>query len=238
MRTRPVLWRTARKEVTEEQYKEFYRQTTLEFEEPLQHTHMITDAPVQLYALLFIPAKAERGMMALRKEDGAAFGRTGEQISAAERRAMEAERETIDRYVAAYLSERVGDVMATRITGVQPFGFFAQIEGLGGDGLVPAATLGDEYFVWDEAGQALVGERSGTRYESGQRLELRLVEANPLTGSLAFALPDSDPSSARRGPQGRSRRSKPGGQSAGRGPRGRPTMGKRGRPANIRHQSR
>ena len=64
------LWRTPRKEVTEEQYKEFYRQTTLEFEEPLQHTHMITDAPVQLYALLFIPAKAERGIMALRKEDG------------------------------------------------------------------------------------------------------------------------------------------------------------------------
>jgi molecular chaperone HtpG len=64
------LWRTARKEVTEEQYKEFYRQTTLEFDEPLQHTHMITDAPVQLYALLFIPAKAERGMTALRKEDG------------------------------------------------------------------------------------------------------------------------------------------------------------------------
>ena len=64
------LWRTARKDVTEEQYKEFYRQTTLDFEEPLQHTHMVTDAPVQLYALLFIPAKAERGMMALRKEDG------------------------------------------------------------------------------------------------------------------------------------------------------------------------
>jgi molecular chaperone HtpG len=56
--------------VTDEQYKEFYRQTTLDFEEPLQHTHMLTDAPVQLYALLFIPAKAERSMMALRKDDG------------------------------------------------------------------------------------------------------------------------------------------------------------------------
>jgi len=64
------LWRTPRKEVTEEQYKEFYRQTTLDFEEPLQHIHMITDAPVQLYALLFIPGKAERGILALRKEDG------------------------------------------------------------------------------------------------------------------------------------------------------------------------
>ena len=64
------LWRTPRKEVTEEQYKEFYRQTTLDFEEPLQHIHMVTDAPVQLYALLFISAKAERGVMALRKDDG------------------------------------------------------------------------------------------------------------------------------------------------------------------------
>jgi HSP90 family molecular chaperone len=64
------LWRTARKDVTEEQYKEFYRQTTLDYEEHLLHTHMITDAPVQLYALLFIPGKAERGILALRKDDG------------------------------------------------------------------------------------------------------------------------------------------------------------------------
>jgi len=64
------LWRTPRKDVTEEQYKEFYRQTTLEYEEHLLHTHMATDAPVQLYALLFVPGKAERGMFALRKDDG------------------------------------------------------------------------------------------------------------------------------------------------------------------------
>jgi molecular chaperone HtpG len=64
------LWRTPRKDVTEEQYKEFYRQTTLDYEEHLLHIHMITDAPVQLYAMLFIPGKAERGMFALRKDDG------------------------------------------------------------------------------------------------------------------------------------------------------------------------
>jgi len=56
--------------VTEEQYQEFYRQTTLDFEDPLMHVHMATDAPVQLYALLFIPSKLERGVFALRKEDG------------------------------------------------------------------------------------------------------------------------------------------------------------------------
>ncbi len=64
------LWRTSKQEVTEEQYKEFYRQTTLDFEEPLTHIHMSTDAPVQLYALLFLPSKAERGVFSLRKDDG------------------------------------------------------------------------------------------------------------------------------------------------------------------------
>ena len=64
------LWRTSKQEVTEEQYKEFYRQTTLDFEDALSHIHVSTDAPVQLYALLYIPSKAERGMFSLRKEDG------------------------------------------------------------------------------------------------------------------------------------------------------------------------
>jgi HSP90 family molecular chaperone len=64
------IWRTSKQDVTEEQYKEFYRQTTLDYEEPLLHIHMITDAPVQLYALLYVPGKAERGVFALRKEDG------------------------------------------------------------------------------------------------------------------------------------------------------------------------
>ena len=64
------LWRTPKQSVTEEQYKDFYRQVTLDFDEPLIHIHMITDVPVQLYALLYIPRKAERGMFALRKEDG------------------------------------------------------------------------------------------------------------------------------------------------------------------------
>ncbi len=176
--------------------------------------------------------KAIPAATALSKEDGAVFARTAEVISAAERRAMEAERETIDRYVAAYLAERIGDILPAKISGVQNFGFFATIDGLGGDGLVPAATLGDEYFRYDEATQSLVGEHSGTRFQSGQRLDLRLIEANPLTGSLAFALPDTPPGkgrgSPRGGPDGRTGRTKPGGFAKGR----------RGRPGNIRHQSR
>jgi molecular chaperone HtpG len=64
------LWRTSKQEVTDEQYREFYRQTTLDFEDALTHIHVSTDAPVQLYALLYIPSKSERGMFSLRKDDG------------------------------------------------------------------------------------------------------------------------------------------------------------------------
>jgi molecular chaperone HtpG len=64
------IWRMSKQSVTPEQYKDFYKQLTLDFEDPLLHTHIITDAPVQLYALLYIPGKSERGIFALRREDG------------------------------------------------------------------------------------------------------------------------------------------------------------------------
>lgn len=165
-----------------------------------------------------IPAKSS-----LSQEDYENMGRVGETISTHERRAMEAERETIDRYVAAYLSVHVGEVMPARITGVQNFGFFATVEGLGGDGLVPVSTLGAERFFYDEAGRALEGVESGDRYAVGQRLELRLAEADPINGSLRFELPDA-PAGSGVGPAKRDR-TRPGARPDGR----------RGRPANIRH---
>ncbi|MDT7934804.1 MAG: VacB/RNase II family 3'-5' exoribonuclease [Sphingomonadaceae bacterium] len=125
--------------------------------------------------------------------DAEAMGmaKTGELISLTERRAMEAERDTLARYVAAYLSERTGEIMTARITGTARFGFFAEVDGVGGDGLVPVSTLGEERFVWDEATRVLEGIETGTRYMIGQRLSLRLAEANPITGALRFGLPDA-----------------------------------------------
>jgi ribonuclease R len=157
----------------------------------------------------------------LSERDRDDLSRVSDAISQAERRAMEAERETIDRYVAAWLSSRVGEVFDTRITGVQKFGFFATIVGLGGDGLVPVSTLGDERFAYD-----LSGEDSGTSYAIGQILRLRLAEANPLTGALKFEL---EAGSGRIEPRGRPLPLKK---------RGNHLAGKRGRPANIRHQGR
>jgi ribonuclease R len=105
-----------------------------------------------------------------------------------------------------------------RITGVQPFGFFATVEDLGGDGLVLARDLGREYFRYDEAARQLVGEETGETYRVGQRLTLRLAEANPVSGSLRFELPEGSYGHAPRQPPRRNDRTR------------------RGRPANIRHQ--
>jgi len=149
------------------------------------------------------------------------FEAIGEQISMLERRAMEAERDTVDRYVAAFLADRVGQLVECRITGVQPFGFFATVTDLGGDGLVLAQTLGQEYFRYDEAARQLVGEQSGDVYRVGQKLTLRLAEANPVSGSLRFELPEGSY----------------GGGGRQRSDRTRPAQ-RRGRPANIRHSGR
>lgn len=150
-----------------------------------------------------------------------------EAISITERRAMEAERETVDRYVAAYLSTHVGQIVETRITGVQNFGFFATVEGLGGDGLVPVSSLGDDYYRYDEGSKALIGDDSGRRFEHGQRLKLRLAEANPITGGLRFTLPETPDAD---------RDNRGGGRKRSREQILRAAQGKRGRPKNIRHK--
>ena len=167
----------------------------------------------------------------LSDRDRSSLQQVSDAISHTERRAMEAERDTIDRYVAAWLSARVGEVFDTRITGVQAFGFFATILGMGGDGLVPVSTLGREHFLYEEASQSLIGEDSGTTYSSGDRLKLKLAEANALTGSLKFVPVDADgneiePRGARPAPR------------FGHKKQGKHMVAKRGRPKNIRHQGR
>jgi ribonuclease R len=161
----------------------------------------------------------------LSERDRADLVRVSEAISAAERRAMAAERETIDRYVAAWLSGRVGEVFECRITGVQKFGFFATIIALGGDGLVPVSTLGVERFGFDEKTHVLEGEMTGTRYAIGDILSLRLAEANPLTGALKFELKEGAAMAVE--PRGRPMALKK---------KGKHLVGQRGRPGNIRHQ--
>lgn len=176
---------------------------------------------------LEVPGKA-KGLpirTGLGEGDAKGLSRIGEAISALERRAMEAERETIDRYVAAWLSTKIGEVVEARITGVQPFGFFATVEGLGGDGLVPVSALGRERFFYDETARSLDSQHGRVSYTIGQRLDLRLMDSNPISGALRFALPDAPEEQEERRPPRRDGK-------------GKHMVGPRGRPGNIRHKGR
>ncbi|HRE19955.1 MAG TPA: RNB domain-containing ribonuclease, partial [Rhabdaerophilum sp.] len=112
----------------------------------------------------------------------------GARISAAERRAMAAERETTDRLIAIFLADRIGASFRARISGVTRAGLFVKLDTTGADGFIPASTLGDDYFRHDEAGHALTGTRTGESYRLGDGVNVRLVEALPMAGALRFEM--------------------------------------------------
>jgi ribonuclease R len=149
-------------------------------------------SPIRRYADLVVHRALIRalglGDDGLTDQEIGRLPETAEHITAAERRAMAAERDATDRYVAAFLSDKVGAEFEGRITGVTRFGLFIQLNGTGADGLIPVSSLGDEYFIHDDRAHALVGERSGRRWRLGRMVEVRLLEATPITGGLLFEM--------------------------------------------------
>ena len=124
---------------------------------------------------------------------------TAKHISDTERRSMVAERDTTDRYLAAFLADRVGADMAGRISGVQRFGAFVRLDDTGADGLIPVRSIGSEFFHYDKEEQILEGSQSGLRIGIGQRVLVRLTEAVPVTGGLMLELLELDGKAPPRG---------------------------------------
>lgn len=109
-------------------------------------------------------------------------------ISASERRAMAAERDTVDRLIAGYLSEKIAETFDARISGVTKAGLFVQLPVYGADGFVPVSSLGGDYYIYDETARALYGERTGKGFQLADRVEVRLVEVAPLAGAMRFEM--------------------------------------------------
>lgn len=149
-------------------------------------------SPIRRYADLIVHRALIRalgfGSDGLTDRDIAQMKDTAETITFAERRAMAAERDATDRYVAAFLQDRVGAQFQGRITGVTRFGLFVRLAETGADGLVPVSSLGGEFFIHDDRSHALVGERTGQRWPLGMGVEVRLREATPITGGLLFEM--------------------------------------------------
>jgi ribonuclease R len=148
-------------------------------------------SPIRRYADLLVHRALIRALRCGEgglEGDGGYFDRIAEHISATERRAAAAERDAVDRYTAVYLSEQVGRVLPGRIGGVTRFGLFVTLDGSGGDGLVPISTLPDDYYVHDEKAHCLIGRSHGLTFHLGDAVDVRLVEANPLTGGIILEL--------------------------------------------------
>ena len=149
-------------------------------------------SPIRRYADLIVHraliSALNMGSDGLSEFDIANLDETAEMISTAERRAMVAERETNDRLIASYLAPQVGAVFNGRIGGVVGAGLFVNLEETGADGFVPAATLGRDYYVYDEVRHALIGERTGETFQMGDIVKVKLVEAAPVKGGLKFEI--------------------------------------------------
>ncbi len=149
-------------------------------------------SPIRRYADLLIHraliSTLNFGDDGLSDQDIENLEETAELISSAERRSMAAERQTLDRLMAAWLSEHVGGKFRGRISGVARVGLFVRLNDSGADGFVPESTMLGDYYVHDEAAQALVGEQSGETFRLGDTVDVRLQEVTPLAGGLRFEL--------------------------------------------------
>ena len=155
---------------------------------------------------------------------------TATHISETERRSMMAERDTTDRYLASFLSERVGQEFTGKISGIARFGVFVKLDETGADGLIPMRNLGREYFHHDRDANTLMGADTGTEIRLGQRVLVKLTEAAPVTGGLALELLELEDEALPSGPgrgRGHNRRGGPAGGS------GTP----RRKPAKAKHKS-
>ena len=192
-------------------------------------------SPIRRYADLIVHRALIRALRlgAGGLADGAeeALPEIAAQISAAERRAMAAERDTIDRLVAHWLADRIGATFAGRIGGVTRAGLFVKLDQTGADGFVPMSTLGGDYFHYDEARRAVIGSRTGEMHRLGDQVEVKLVEAVPLAGALRFELLSEGrivPRKERPGDDRRRGRDKAGRGKPASGPsRGKPARGRR-----------
>ncbi len=150
-------------------------------------------SPIRRYADLIVHRALIRALKFGKdglpeKQDTAALGEIAAKISGAERRAMVAERETVDRLIAHFLADRIGTTFAGHISGATRAGLFVKLDDTGADGFVPAATLGNDYFRYHEASHALIGDLTGEAHRLGDKVMVKLVEAAPVAGALRFEL--------------------------------------------------
>jgi len=176
-------------------------------------------SPIRRYADLTVHRALIRSLKlgpdGMSDKDMEALAQIGTHISKTERTAMAAERDSIARYVAAHMSDRIGMQFDATISGIARMGLFVQLVENGAEGFIPVAKIGQDYYVYDEQTMVMRGEQAGLTFRLGEDVTVRLEEAAPVSGGLRFSLtaPKEPPlrRGARRGHGGGANR---GGRSA------------------------
>lgn len=162
-------------------------------------------SPIRRYADLLVHrgliTGLRLGLGGLGDNAAALFPDTAAHITMTERRAALAERDAIDRYLAAFMADKTGARFTARISGVTRFGLFVTVADSGASGIVPMSALPDDYWHHDEMEQTLTGSRTRRVFRLSQDVEVRLVEANPVTGGLVFQIPRAEQSGKRSRPR-------------------------------------
>ena len=122
--------------------------------------------------------------------DIALFKQIGGHLGETERAAAQAERDSVARYVSAYLQPSVGADFEVRISGLTNAGVFVSIENLGADGLIPMRSLPKDSYRLTDGNTELKGVKTGRSFMLGDSLTARLTEASALNGALTFSLLD------------------------------------------------
>lgn len=158
------------------------------------YTHFTS--PIRRYADLIVHRALIRefnlGPGALKDEEMVRLDEIADQISTNERKSMNAEYATIDRFVAKYMEDKVGAEFEGRISGLSRFGLFVELKESGADGIVPIRTLPDDFYIHDEEQHALVGRKTRRIYRLGAAITVRLKEAHGMSGSTVFEVVGKD----------------------------------------------
>jgi ribonuclease R len=111
--------------------------------------------------------------------------------SETERRAEEAERETDKLKKAQYMENHIGEVFEGIVSGVTNWGLFVELDN-SCEGMVSAASMADDFYVYDEENIRLVGERTGKEYTLGQKVTVRVLAADRITRAVDFRIVGED----------------------------------------------
>ena len=102
-----------------------------------------------------------------------------------EKIATKVERDSIDIKMAEYMQDRIGEEYEGMVSSVTSFGIFVELDNTV-EGLIRFENLGDEYFEYDEEHKQLIGEKTGITYKIGDRVKIKVINANKETRQIDF----------------------------------------------------